>query len=396
MGFDKPDLSFVIHYQSPGSVVEYYQQVGRAGRGIDNAVGIMMLGEDDGRIQQYFIENAFPKEDQINTLLEVVERFNGVKVTQIEPLVNFSTSKIQHILKFLSIENPSPVLRDGSFYYRTQFDYTLPYEKIKRLNTLKKAEWDVLLKYHQSTECLMLFLGRELDDINLEECGRCANCIPENAFSEQVDELLVSSARDYLRNRYVEIKPRVTFASSGANAKQAFTQYGFPYRDNKLLCEKGYALSSWKDGGWGDLVAKGKKEKKFSEELIPPMLKMINSLEYDERPTWITYIPSPRNPNLVKDFAYKLAAALNVPCLDALSVREVRPPQKTMENSFHQSKNLDGAFNVDATNISSDPVWLIDDAVDSRWTFTIAGALLRKLGVRKITPVALTSTTKNG
>ncbi|WP_225739322.1 RecQ family ATP-dependent DNA helicase [Psychrobacter sp. FME13] len=396
MGFDKPDLSFVIHYQAPGNVVEYYQQVGRAGRGIEHAIGIMMLGEDDARIQKYFIDNAFPKEDQINTLLAVIEKHDGVKLTQLEPLVNFSKGKIEDILKFLSIENPSPILRDGSFYYRTQFDYKVPHEKIKRLNTIKEGEWIRLLEYHKSKDCLMCFLGNELDDLNTRKCGKCANCNPENALSEQVDDVFVNDARDYLRHRYIEIKPRATFASSNDNARQAFPQYKFPYKDIKLKCETGYALSSWKDGGWGDLVAKGKKEGEFSDDLISPTVKMINSLDYGERPAWITYIPSPRRPNLVRNFAYKLAQALNVPCLDSLSLQELRPPQKTMENSFHQSKNLDGVFIVNTDNIYSNPVWLVDDAVDSRWTFTIAGALLRRQGVKQVVPIALTSTTKNG
>lgn len=396
MGFDKPDLSFVIHYQAPGNVVEYYQQVGRAGRGIEHAIGIMMLGEDDARIQKYFIDNAFPKEDQINILLAVIEKHDGVKLTQLEPLVNFSKGKIEDILKFLSIENPSPILRDGSFYYRTQFDYKVPHEKIKRLNTIKEGEWIRLLEYHKSKDCLMCFLGNELDDLNIEKCGKCANCNPENALSEQVDDVFINDARDYLRHRYIEIKPRATFASSNDNARQAFAQCKFPYKDIKLKCETGYALSSWKDGGWGDLVATGKKEGEFSDDLISPTVKMINSLDYDERPAWITYIPSPRRPNLVRNFAYKLAQALNVPCLDSLSLQELRPPQKTMENSFHQSKNLDGVFIVNTDNIYSNPVWLVDDAVDSRWTFTIAGALLRRQGVKQVVPIALTSTTKNG
>lgn len=95
MGFDKPDLSFVIHYQAPGNVVEYYQQVGRAGRGIPHAIGILMIGDDDQRIQQYFINNAFPKESQINQLLAVIERFDGIKVSQLEPHLNFSKGKIE-------------------------------------------------------------------------------------------------------------------------------------------------------------------------------------------------------------------------------------------------------------------------------------------------------------
>lgn len=397
MGFDKPDLSFVIHYQSPGNVVEYYQQVGRAGRGIDKAVGIMMLGKEDARIQQYFIENAFPKELQINQLLKVIENYDGIKVTELEPLVNFSKGTIQDILKFLSIEQPSPILKDGSQYYRTQFNYQIPEEKIERLNIIKQGEWNVLNDYHKSKSCLMQFLSKELDDPDSQPCGNCGNCNPANKQTTAIDSDLVLKANDYLRHRYIAIKPRATFASSGANASLAFVKYGLPYSANRanLNIEQGMALSSWKDGGWGDIVARGKALGTFSHDLILPMVKMINSIPYEHRPTWLTYIPSPRHPNLVKDFAHALAAELGVDCKDTIIIADARPPQKTMENSFHQSKNLDGAFGIDTSQWYDSPAWLLDDAVDSRWTFTIAGALLRREGVPKVVPIALTSTSKN-
>jgi ATP-dependent DNA helicase RecQ len=395
MGFDKPDLSFVIHYQSPGNVVEYYQQVGRAGRGIDSAIGIMMLGKEDGRIQQYFIDNAFPKENQINQLLEVIEQNDGMKVTELEPLVNFAKGTIESILKFLGIEQPSPILKDDKHYFRTQFDYQIPAEKIERLNTIKQSEWEILNAYHKSTACLMQFLSKELDDPDSQPCGKCENCDPNDKLAEDIDQSLVLKANDYLRHRYIPIKPRATFASSGANAKLAFTDYGLPYRDNNLKIESGMALSSWKDGGWGDIVAEGKQQDSFSHDLIPPMVKMIDSIPYEQRPTWLTYIPSPRHPSLVKNFAHALAEALGVKCKDTINITEARPPQKTMENSFFQSKNLDGAFGIDISQGYTDPVWLLDDAVDSRWTFTIAGALLRQNGVAKVIPIALTSTSKN-
>jgi ATP-dependent DNA helicase RecQ len=149
MGFDKPDISFVIHFQAPGNVVEYYQQVGRAGRGIDNALGIMMLGEEDARIQQSFIKGAFPKEEQIHSLLDTLEKMEGAKVTELEPLLNFSRGTIDAILKFLSIENPSPVIKDGAAFYRTQFDYKMPHDKIERLNSIKETEWQQLEQYHE-------------------------------------------------------------------------------------------------------------------------------------------------------------------------------------------------------------------------------------------------------
>ena len=395
MGFDKPDLGFVIHYQSPGNVVEYYQQVGRAGRGIDKAVGIMMLGKEDAQMQQYFIQNAFPKEKQINKLLDAIESTDGIKLTELEPLVNFSKGTIGDILKFLSIEQPSPILKEDKKFYRTQFDYQIPEDKIERLNTIKKGEWEILNGYHKSSLCLMQFLSNELDDPDSQPCGKCENCKPEDKFAVEINQSLVLKANDYLRHRYIPIKPRATFASSGNNARLAFTDYGFPYKDKKLKIENGLALSSWKDGGWGDIVAQGKQQGYFSHDLIPPMVKMINSMPCEERPTWITYIPSPRHPSLVKDFAHTLAKELGVECKDTINIAQVKPPQKTMENSFFQSKNLDGAFGIDTSQGYTSPVWLLDDAVDSRWTFTIAGALLRQNGVTKVIPIALTSTSKN-
>jgi ATP-dependent DNA helicase RecQ len=395
MGFDKPDIGFVIHFQAPGNVVEYYQQVGRAGRGIDNALGIMMLGEEDARIQQSFIKGAFPKEEQINALLDALDKMEGAKVTELEPLLNFSKGTIEDILKFLSIENPSPVIKDGTAYYRTQFDYQLPHEKIERLTSIKENEWQQLEQYHGHSDCLMWFLAEELDDPHRQRCGRCENCLPESKLPTNVNAEVVREANDFLRHRYIKIMPRATFASSGKNAKAAYENYNFPYKNPNLKIEQGLALSSWKDGGWGNLVAQGKANNAFSLDLIPPMIKMMNSMPLDERPTWITYVPSPRHPNLVKKFAHALAGAMGIECKDSLYVSEERPPQKTMENSFFQSKNLDGAFGVDPNNRYSRPVWLIDDAVDSRWTFTIAGALLRRQGVTQVIPIALTSTSKS-
>lgn len=148
-------------------------------------------------------------------------------------------------MKFLSIENPSPILKDGSEYHRTQFDYHLPHEKIARLNTIKEAEWNRLIEYHNSDRCLMQFLGLELNDEQIGQCGKCANCLPDRQLISDFDQDLVIRANDFLRNRYIKIKPRATFSSSGDNARQAFASYKLPYRDKNLTCEEGLALSSW-------------------------------------------------------------------------------------------------------------------------------------------------------
>ena len=396
MGFDKPDLSFVIHYQAPGNVVEYYQQVGRAGRGISDAHGILMLGEEDERIQQFFINRAFPTQDQVDDLLQAIEREDGLKVAEIEKHTNLSKGNIEKALKFLSAEDPSPLLKDGSVYYRNAEDYQLPVDRIERLSAIKTHEWQQLQAYAEHGQCLMRFLAEALDDPLAEDCGKCANCDPVSQLSSEVEQPLAFAAGEFLKYRYIKIKPRKLFGGSGALAADAFKTYGFPYRSAELQAEEGLALSRWRDGIWGDLVASGKAADQFSDELIAPMVEMIQKLPVEKRPTWLTYVPSPRHPTLVKNFAHKLAGALGVHCSDAVAVAIEKAPQKTMENGFRQSENLDGAFKIEQTQVYAEPVYLLDDAVDSKWTFTVVAALLREAKAGKVYPIALTSTSNQG
>ena len=396
MGFDKPDIGFVIHFQVPGNVIEYYQQAGRAGRAIDDAYGILMFGSEDERIQNFFINNAFPSEEHVLQLLNALDNEDGLKKFEIEAHTNLSSGSIEKVLKFLSVEDPSPIYKDGSVYYRTAIDYYLPHERIDRLSTIKTSEWEELQKYHSSNDCLMKFLANALDDPFADNCGKCVNCEPSNRLDVSVPDDLCDKAESFLKHRYVKIKPRKRFGASGALALSAFPVYQFPYKKGELQAEDGLALSRWRDGAWGSLVAEGKKNNVFGDELIEPMIKMIKTLNFKNKPRWLTYVPSLRHPELVKSFAHKLAIALRIPCTDAISMAELRPPQKEMENSYRRSENLDGAFIIDQSQIYSDPVLLLDDAVDSGWTFTVVSALLKRAGTGSVYPVALTSTSVHG
>lgn len=396
MGFDKPDLSFVIHFQVPSNIVEYYQQVGRAGRGIDNAYGIMMQGEEDKNIQDYFIQRAFPTQEEVDNLLGVLAEHNGILDSDIERYSNVSPKNISQALKFLDTEEPSPILKMGRMYYRSAINYTLPTERIDRLSRIKNDEWQQLQDYSNHTGCLMQFLAQTLDDPLAEDCGKCANCNPELELTFDVSSEETDRALDYLKHRYVKIKPQLEFGKTAVLARDAFPIYKFPHKLGGLVYEQGLALSRWRDGLWGDLTATGKAAGHFSDELIEPMVKMIQSMSIEQRPTWLTYVPSPRHPELVKNFAHRLAFALQIHCSDTVTVAEVKAPQKTMENSFMRSKNLDGAFMIDPFTVYSDPVLLLDDAVDSGWTLTVVTALLKKSNSGKVYPIALTSTSNQG
>ena len=175
MGFDKPDLGFVVHYQRPGSVVAYYQQVGRAGRGGQDALAILLNGTEDDEIQEYFIRTAFPTADEASQVIAAIEQSEGLKLGELLSRVNISRGRTESALKHLEVEGA--ISRDKSTYYRTARAWQPDTEREMRVTDLRRHELARMQEFVQSERCLMEFVARELDDELAVSCGRCAACV---------------------------------------------------------------------------------------------------------------------------------------------------------------------------------------------------------------------------
>jgi len=377
MGYDNPFIEYVIHFQSPGSPVSYYQQVGRAGRAVPHAAGILLVGAEDRQIQDYFINTAFPSEHHTTEVLAALSR-SPLTIQQLEAQVNVQRSKLTGLLKILEVEGA--VYREGSAWHRSAARWSYPKDRVEGVVQQRRHERDAMASYATLQTCLMQFLRHQLDDRTAQPCGRCARCTGLPVVDVTVEGDTMTAALAFLRRSHLPIEPRRIWPAGSELPK--LTTSG---------CEEGRALSAWGDPGWAEDVRRGKyDDDHFNDDLVAGVVDMIQAWAPEPTPTWVTAVPSSGSRDLVDDIARRIAHALSLPFVPAVTRIRQRPPQKTMQNSTQQFRNTRGAFEV--TDIRPGPVLLIDDMVDSRWTFTMIGHLLRQAGCDAVFPVALVDT----
>jgi ATP-dependent DNA helicase RecQ len=377
MGYDKPDLGFVVHYQAPGSVISYYQQVGRAGRGIERAEVVLLRGAEDRRIQDFFIEQAFPRREVVERVLEHLESAgpDGAMTQELMAQVNLGRGRIDAMLKVLDVEGA--IGRAGSRWVaRPETGWSYDAERYARITELRRHEQAAMAAFGADGRCLMRALQEELDDPEPGDCGRCSVCTGAR-FVGPLDEELVRDATLHLRSRPMVLEVKKMAPDADGRMKKL---------PEDVRAEEGRALARLGDGGWDPLVQAGRRAGRFDDELVAAAAEAVRT--WGARVGWVTAVPSARSGSLVPEFAQRLAAALGLEFVPVLERVEDRPPQREMANAPQQVANVRGAFAV-TRPVRSEPCLLVDDLRFSGWTLAMVAGQLRRKGAGPVHPLAL-------
>ena len=376
MGYDKPDLAFCIHLGSPASPVAYYQQIGRAGRALDDAIAVLVPGPSDERIWEYFATSGIPTDEQVERILDALgdgpQSLGGV-----EAATGIRRGRLETLLKILAVDDVVTKSRDG--WEATGRAWYFDEQKWSDLRRVRAAEADLMRRYAHGEGCLMEFLQRALDDPDPQPCGRCSVCdgrLPAPGARPRSE--LVEAARRFFRGRDVVIEPRKLWVS------------GLAGRKGKIAgLAPGRALAFADDPAWGDVLhVLWQRDAPAPPEVLDGLVQVLVRWSANwQRPVAVVAMPSRRFPLLVGSLAEQVARVGRLPLVDALAVSG--PPPTAEAASAVRARDLLARTSVRYGVSFDGPVLLVDDTVRTRWTVTVASTLLAEAGASQVMPLAV-------
>ncbi|HEU5160721.1 MAG TPA: RecQ family ATP-dependent DNA helicase [Streptosporangiaceae bacterium] len=386
MGFDKPDLGFIVHVGAPQSPVAYYQQIGRAGRGVDRAEVILLPGLEDRDIWAYFASLAFPPEPVVRATLAALGDA-PMSTGALESQVDLSRSRLEMMLKVLDVDGAVRRVKGG--WVATGQGWAYDRERYERVAAERAREREAMLDYIAAESCRMEFLRRRLDDPAARPCERCDNCTGRH-WPAEVSAAGAAEARDRLRRPGVEVTPRKMWPAGlkelGVSGRIAAG----------VMAEPGRALGRLTDIGWGNrlrrLFAADSPDAPVPDDIVDAVVKVLAAWDWAARPTGVVTIGSRTRPQLVGDLGRRIAQLGRLPYLG--EIVPVGPPLPRQHNSAQRLRSLWTALAVPddlraEVPRSPGPILLIDDRVETGWTMTVAAKLLREAGAPAVLPLTL-------
>ncbi len=392
MGFDKPDLGFVVHVGAPSSPIAYYQQVGRAGRGTERAEVVLLPGPEDARIWSYFASVAFPREHIVRAVLDALDTDRALSTIALEPLVELNRSRLEMVLKVLDVDGAVRRVRGG--WIATGQPWTYDTERYEKLSAAREIEQQAMVDYQSTGGCRMEFLRRQLDDPGLPAgqldapgCGRCDNCTGTRP-DVTVDAAAVAATRARLDRPGLDLSPRKQWPTGMA-------KLGVPL-SGKITdgADTGRVLGRLTDLGWGQRLRAllDAPDDPIPDSVFDACIAVLRDWNWTTRPTSVMALESARYPVLTATLAARLAEVGRLQDLGTMPTRADRPPVSAA-NSAHRVAGLFDSWEVpDLTHVDG-PILLVDSLSDTGWTLTVAAHALRAAGADAVLPFALASVT---
>ncbi len=382
MGFNKPDLGWVVHYQRPPNLIRYYQEIGRAGRGLDESYAVLLSGEADDDIAEYFIEKAFPSPEEFHAVLTTLEESEEqLHKYELLKAVNVSWGAASTCLDILRVENA--IIKGENGFERTSKEWSYDHDRIESVTQHRWDELERIQAFVATDTCLTRFIDDELDGSLESDCGQCANCAGDFVSRSVQNRDLLEVATDHYRSASAsEISPRYYLPEEDGRSK---------IPENRKP-ETGRVLCTYGDPGWGERVKEQRGAGQYDDDLVDAAADLVREWEPSPEPEWVTAIPTRENSAQISALADRIATELEVPYLNILEQTGEMRPQHELANSYQKRWNVEDCVGT-CGPVMAGPVLLVDDVVDSRWTLTEASMVLRDEGSGPVFPFALAEVT---